>query len=62
MTSCLHRSLDDEALPKGVNFLRKEFASTEANSFLKELTPFGKGCRNGNGRVASPENVPSQLK
>ena len=40
---------------------RKEFAPRGANSFLKELTPIEKRCRNEINRVASPESIPIHL-
>ena len=31
--------LDNKTLPKGINFLKKEFVPRGTNSFLKKLTP-----------------------
>ena len=52
MLEFLFASLDEEYLLNGIYFLRKEFAPKGANSFLNKLSPFQRGGRKENGRVA----------
>ena len=62
MTSCfLSCTVNSFQKGGGVFSLKKEFAPVGANSFVEELTPFEKGGRNKNGRIASPESVPIYL-
>ena len=54
--------LNEKHFQTGIYFERKEFALRGANTFLLDLTPIERGGKNKNGRVASPESVPTCLK